>query len=75
MAMIDGCQIEITRWKHRFPGNAEIRLITRGLSCLWWHEKTLGPRETITPRWEPPIDRVRRHAAHALKCKLEARLA
>lgn len=54
VATIDGNDIELARYK-RAPASLTIRLTTRGLSCPWRCEKTLADRDTITPRFLPPM--------------------
>lgn len=54
VALIAGDEIEIARYK-RAPASVTIRLTTRGLSCPWRCEKTLADRDTITPRFLPPM--------------------
>ena len=71
VAFIDGVKIEIARFR-RAPSSVEIRLLTRGLGCLWQQERTLRNDETITARWTPPGASALAHsqrAGHALKCK------
>ncbi len=72
IALIDGIQIELARWTRRCPASTEIRLLTRGLSCQWWQENTLTGKETLTPRWMPPMsaEAVRARQAHASRCKM-----
>jgi hypothetical protein len=74
VALIGGIQIELARWRRRCPGRTEVRLLTRGLSCQWWQENTITSKQTITPRWSPPLsaEALRGRANHALKCKLGA---
>lgn len=54
VALIGDCQIEIARFKRGLT-NYDIRYWTRDLSAKWWIERTTAARETITPRWEPPV--------------------
>lgn len=53
VAFINGEPFELARFR-RAPSSCDIRLITRSLSCMWRHEKTLRDYETITSRWSHP---------------------